>query len=406
MISCLAPHRIHRTSFLWKKCYHDYVRAFSPGSGIVRVPLVIGVINSRGTRSHQEDFYSFVTLSLDPEELRLSVKKAHGVDWDPSSVGDVLARQAVFIGIYDGHGGSAVSQYLRQELHGLVESVNKSHIPELYAWIQEIGGYFKRFKGGALTPWISNPESAPPLDLEARMTQAFFEVDQHLSADSMAQSCGATASITVLHSLDSPATPFFSAQKLALTVAHCGDTRVLLCSTDGGKVYPMTENHHADARVEAIRLRRMMGSSLITDSFGESRQVSVQFQGPPWMGALANTRCLGDLRYKKFGVTPEPEVRTKLLEGSKWAYMVLISDGISSMLSDSEVVDLARDAPDPKAAAERILSFAEELGGEDNATVIVVPLAGWGKIQGPDSTRELREYRRLQAVGSERQRRM
>jgi protein phosphatase PTC6 len=24
---------------------------------------------------------------------------------------------------------------------------------------------------------------------------------------------------------------------------------------------------------------------------------------------------LGDLRYKKFGVTPEPEVRTKLLEG-------------------------------------------------------------------------------------------
>jgi protein phosphatase PTC6 len=43
-----------------------------------------------------------VTLSLDPEELRLSVKKAHGLDWDPSSVGDVLARQAVFIGIYDG----------------------------------------------------------------------------------------------------------------------------------------------------------------------------------------------------------------------------------------------------------------------------------------------------------------
>ncbi|KAJ7900226.1 phosphatase 2C-like domain-containing protein [Mycena olivaceomarginata] len=325
-------------------------------------------MNSRGTRSHQEDFYSFVTLSLDPEELRLSVKKAHGLDWDPSSVGDVLARQAVFIGIYDGHGGSAVSQYLRQELHGLVESVNKSHIPELYAWIQEIGGYFKRFKGGALAPWISDPEDSPPLDLEARMTQAFFEVDQHLSADSMAQSCGATASVTILHSLDSPATPFFSSKKLALT-----DTRVLLCSTDGGKV-----------------------CSLITDSFGESR----------WMGALANTRCLGDLRYKKFGVTPEPEVRTKLLEGSEWAYLVLISDGISSMLSDSEVVDLARDAPDPKSAAERILSFAEELGGEDNATAIVVPLAGWGKIQGPDSTRELREYRRLQAVGSERQRRM
>lgn len=102
--------------------------------------------------------------------------------------------------------------------------------------------------------------------------------------------------------------------------------------------------------------------------------------------------------------------------------MVLVSDGISSILSDDEVVDLARDAPDPKAAAERIMSFAQELGGDDNATAIVVPLAGWGKIQGPDKTKELRDYRRRQAgasallmiymtltttaVGSERQRRM
>jgi protein phosphatase PTC6 len=49
------------------------------------------------------------------------------------------------------------------------------------------------------------------------------------------------------------------------------DTRVLLCATKGGKVFPMTENHHADAHVESIRLRKMMGSSLITDSYGESR---------------------------------------------------------------------------------------------------------------------------------------
>ncbi|KAF7320147.1 PPM-type phosphatase domain-containing protein [Mycena kentingensis (nom. inval.)] len=340
-----------------KRRYHDYVRAVTPG-GVVRIPLnspkIIGVANSRGTRrsafvlllpyclymfSHQEDFYSFSALSLDPEDLRLSVKKAHGIEWDSSSLGP-LAKQAAFVGIYDGHGGSAVAQYLRQELHGLVESADKSMIPELYAWIQEIGGYFRRFKGGALVPWIKDADTGPPLDLEARMTLAFFDVDRHLSADATAQSTGATASVAILHPLDTPAAPFFASQKLALTVAHCGDTRVLLCSTDGGKVFPMTETHHADARVESIRLRRMMGSSLITDSFGESR----------WMGALANTRCLGDLRYKKFGVTPEPEVRTKLLEGEEWAYMILLSDGISSMLSDGEVCDLARDAPTPKSS--------------------------------------------------------
>ncbi|KAF8832249.1 hypothetical protein HHX47_DHR1001866 [Lentinula edodes] len=371
--------------------FSDYIRYSTP-SGVIRLPLaspkVIGTATSRGNRSHQEDFYAFAALSLDPEELQVSLKKSLNIEWDPNLVGDVFSKQAVFVGIYDGHGGPAVSGYLHQELHGLFESVHPSMIPELFAWIKELGGYFKRYKGGPLSPWIiEQNHSVPKFNLEARAAAAFFEVDRQLSTDNMSQTCGATASVAILQSLDAPATPFFSANRLALTVAHCGDTRVLLCSTDGGRVFPMTENHHADARGESIRLRRMMGSSLITDSYGESR----------WMGALDNTRGLGDLRFKKFGVTAEPEVRTKLLEGGEWAYVVLVSDGVSSTLSDDEIVDLARDAPDPKAAADRILSFVQELGGEDNRTAIVLPLSGWGKIRGPDKTKELREYRRRQA---------
>ena len=83
--------------------------------------------------------------------------------------------------------------------------------------------------------------------------------------------------------------------------------------------------------------------------------------------------------------------------GNSWAFAVLVSDGISSELSDDEIVDLARGSRDPKTAADRILAFSEELGGQDNATAIVVPLAGWGRIEGPDKTKELREYRRKQA---------
>lgn len=116
------------------------------------------------------------------------------MEWDPNSVADAFAREVTYIGIFDGyvlgiriavgslltklysHGGSAVSQYLRQELHGLLESVHKSHIPDLYLWIKELGGYFKRFKGGALAPWINGIEGTPELDLEARTTLAFFEV--------------------------------------------------------------------------------------------------------------------------------------------------------------------------------------------------------------------------------------
>ena len=84
----------------------------------------------------------------------------------------------------------------------------------------------------------------------------------------------------------------------------------------------------------------------------------------------------------------------------------MLSDGISSVVSDDEISDLARGAKTPREAADRILAFAEEMGSEDNCTALVVPLAGWGKISGQDRTRELREYRKKQMVGSERQRRM
>lgn len=50
------------------------------------------------------------------------------------------------------------------------------------------------------------------------------------------------------------------------------DTTILLCNKHTGKVEPLTEWHHADARVEASRLRRL-GGGLVTDSFGESRYV-------------------------------------------------------------------------------------------------------------------------------------
>lgn len=125
--------------------------------------------------------------------------------------------------------------------------------------------------------------------------------------------------------------PFvFTADYYIKGTLYFSDTRVLLTSTENGIVLPLTEKHHADARVEAVRLRRMMGSGLITDSFGEAR----------WMGALENTRrsvsgiihvrsmltkdsfSLGDLKYKPFGVTPEPQVRTLILDGSFFSILL------------------------------------------------------------------------------------
>lgn len=66
------------------------------------------------------------------------------------------------------------------------------------------------------------------------------------------------------------------------------------------------------------------------------------------------------------------------------------------------MADLARGAPTPRHAAQRILDFADQMGSDDNLTAIVVPLAGWGKMTGEDRTRELRNYRLRQMKGNER----
>lgn len=75
----------------------------------------------------------------------------------------------------------------------------------------------------------------------------------------------------------------------------------------------------------------------------------------------------------------------------------MTSDGISSVVSHEEVNDIVRFAPTPVEGAKRVLSFAESIGSEDNATVIVIPLLGWGKPQGKDATKELRDYKQNQA---------
>ena len=127
--------------------------------------------------SYQQDFYGFATLSLDPHELQHTLRTKLKYEWDPSGLPDFIARQVHFIGLYDGHGGSTASQFCRQEFHALFENAHPSHIPELYEWIKEIGGYFsKRLRPLPLLPWLQDPNSEAVFDLEARATTAFFEV--------------------------------------------------------------------------------------------------------------------------------------------------------------------------------------------------------------------------------------
>lgn len=245
--------------------------------------------------------------------------------------------------------------------------------------------------GSADSGWVSLIERiSPPEGMEKetmtmaeRLTLAWLVADRQIQSSTKLDVGGSTASVALLHSLDMPCVPWYSSEFVGVHVAHVGDTRMLLCAAKDGKAVPLTTYHHPDDQSESERLRKM-GAGMITDSFGEAR----------WMGALANTRAFGDSRFKKVGITVEPEIFSQVIRGSDYGFLIAFSDGVGGVMSDQEVVDLCRNARHPSQAAQSVLTFAEELGAQDNCTVMVIPLKGWGKVGGQDLTRKRREMRR------------
>jgi len=282
-------------------------------------------------------------------------------------------------------------------LHEMMENVSQDDIADTVNRYKGLGGFFRRFKGGLLSKIASGDES----DLarfgfatDQRATLAFMQADLNVFDNKETKKDGAVATTCFLHSLDVPPSPFFASSLLSLTVAHLGDTRALLCRTKDGAFHRLTTNHHPDSHTEAERLRRV-GTGIVTDSFGESRLG----------GGLANSRGVGDRHFKKFGVTAEPEITKRILKGPEWSFLVIVSDGVSAFMSDQEIVDLCRGAADPSKAAKAIVAFAETVGSDDNITAMVVPLPGWGKTGGTDTSKDRRKFRVQQNSGNPRQRR-
>ncbi|KIW13592.1 hypothetical protein PV08_08781 [Exophiala spinifera] len=200
---------------------------------------------------------------------------------------------------------------------------------------------------------------------------------------------GSTCSIALV-STPSP-TPFWNASTTSsLLVAHVGDTRILLCSTDTGAAVPLTTNHHPSSPIESNRLRRY-AATFVTDSFGEER-----------ISGLANTRAFGDIESKRIGVSAEPEIKRVDLGPAEYSFMVLMSDGVSGTLEDQEVVDIIKEARTPEQAARDVVNFATEVSTEgDNATCLVVRMGGWERRQeggyGSLGTKESRDWKRQSA---------
>jgi protein phosphatase PTC6 len=321
-------------------------------------------------------------------------------------------RQVFQFSVFDGHGGSECAEFLQENLARYIETVNMGSGQALQeAYRKQIGGYWRAWRHeieryiAQLTPWD---------DLQLRIPLAYLTADfDYIMSKKKA---GSTCTSVFLYTEQEGQAFWDPGQTTHLVTGHVGDTRCIV-GDNKGNATALTINHHPSSAVEAGRLRRY-AASFFTDSFGEERYYQ-----------YANTRAFGDRRAKARGVTAEPEVtecRVGVSNGRQEprnvhvlspdeAFLVLVSDGVSSMMSDQEIVDLVIYTANssgsgrgtPQDAASELVEFAAAVGGDDNATALVVRLPGWGAWDDwMDRTGQLREDRlREVAEAPERRRR-
>ncbi|XP_047322868.1 probable protein phosphatase 2C 6 [Impatiens glandulifera] len=255
-------------------------------------------------------------------------------------------------GVYDGHGGFQVANYCRERLHNvLAEELENAVSGSGNANCQE--KWRKAFR------------------------DCFVKVDSEVGGGDggeplASETVGTTAVVAVVCSSH-------------IIVANCGDSRAVLCR--GKEPMALSDDHKPNREDEYARIEAAGGKV-------------IQWNGHRVFGVLAMSRSIGD-RYLKPWIIPDPEVmfipRTKDDD-----CLILASDGLWDVMTNEEVVDLARKRiivwhkkngttlpsergegidPASQAAAEYLCNRALQKGSKDNITVIVVDLKSQRKFK-------------------------
>ncbi|KAH7671051.1 Protein-serine/threonine phosphatase protein [Dioscorea alata] len=204
-----------------------------------------GYSSFKGKRSSMEDFY----------ETRIS---------------EVDGQMVAFFGVFDGHGGSRVAEYLKSNLFK-----NVSNHPDFVK------------------------------DTKSAIVEVFKQTDiDYLNEDKgQLKDAGSTASTVVLLGN-------------RLYVANVGDSRVVACRS--GSAIPLSNDHKPDRSDERERIENAGGFVIWAGTWRVG-------------GVLAVSRAFGDKMLKPY-VVAEPEIQEEEIEGVE--FFIIASDGLWNVVSN------------------------------------------------------------------------
>lgn len=149
---------------------------------------------------------------------------------------------------------------------------------------------------------------------------------------------------TALRGMGTTATLAFIRGRKAL-VAHVGDSRAYLVDGEDGWISQITSDH---SFVEAL-----LSAGHITE-------------------AEARDHPMKNVLYRALGQTPDTTADLYDRELKAGDRIVLCSDGLTRHVSPHEIAELVLQDDNPEAATQRLIDLANERGGEDNISAIVV----------------------------------
>ena len=135
-----------------------------------------------------------------------------------------------------------------------------------------------------------------------------------------------------------------------LHVASVGDSRAYLMNAggvtqDGATTAQLTSDHSLVARLVDIG------------------QITAE---------EARTHPQRNMLYRSIGTDPSVEVDTLSEQIEPGDVLLLCSDGLFNHVRDEEIAKIALEQPDPDRACERLVALANERGGRDNISVVIV----------------------------------
>lgn len=319
-----------------------------------RVPIEYGSDTFTGRKEDNEDRFMSAAGGADGESVELDFGK--------------------WFGVYDGHNGAEMSEYVTANLHS-----------------------------NALKRWEKCGRPTRVDGKQDKLVQCLTEAFEQTDAEFLAKKgnvAGSTAIAVLLHGRDPPPrpqsklggamfTPASQPKTTPLTLLTCnlGDSRAVLCR--GGRALALSEDHKPNRRDEKARVERAGGCCVqmkgiwrvCTGSAGSNTTLGTRDSNL----YLAVSRAFGDPQLKSGSpplVSSTPEIKAETVQAEDM-FFLLACDGVWDVMTDQEAIDIAAKrlvdiscAGSPKAAAAAVVKEAYRRNSGDNLTATVVQF-GW-----------------------------